>query len=81
MVEERHYRGGLTISRKLTERLLAALQQGEFADCDRLPSEVDLAVHFGVSRSVIRDVLSNLEREGFVERERGVGTTVIREIV
>ena len=81
MVEERHYRGGLTISRKLTERLLVALQEGEFSDSVRLPSEVDLAAHFGVSRSVIRDVLSNLESEGFVERERGVGTTVIREIV
>ena len=81
MLEERHYRGGLTISRKLTERLLLALQEGEFSGYLRLPSEVELAAHFGVSRSVIRDVLSNLEREGFVERERGVGTTIIREIV
>ncbi|MFV0352970.1 MAG: GntR family transcriptional regulator [Oscillospiraceae bacterium] len=81
MPQERHYRGGLTISRKLTERLLLELQEGEFATYERLPSEVELSARFGVSRSVIRDVLSNLEREGCVERERGVGTTIIREIV
>ena len=73
--------GGPTLPAKLTGRLIQEMRQGCYADCERLPAEVDLAGHFGVSRSVIRDVLSNLEREGFISRGRGVGTLIQRDIV
>lgn len=73
--------GGNTISTKLTARILQELRAGAFSNSNRLPSELELAERYGVSRSVIRDVLSNLEREGFIERGRGVGTLVHREIV
>lgn len=78
---EMPHMGGNTISTKLFARLVHELREGEFSKVDRLPSELELAEHFGVSRSVIRDVLSNLEREGFVERGRGIGTIVHRSIV
>ena len=33
---------------------------------DRIPSETDLAMELGVSRTTIRDALSRLENEGVV---------------
>lgn len=46
---------------------------------DRLPSENDLADHFGVSRSTIREVLRDLTRQNLVETKRGStgGTFVV----
>lgn len=73
--------GGFTIAKKLTVKLVQELRSGIFKDATRLPSEVELSEHFGVSRSVIRDVLAELEGEGYVERGRGVGTVVNRKIV
>ena len=73
--------GGFTIANRLTAKLMVELREGDFATVQRLPSEVELAERYGVSRSVIRDVLANLEREGYVERGRGVGTMVNRQIV
>lgn len=71
--------GGSTFSTKLAARLLMEMRDGEYKEATRLPSEIELAEHFGVSRSVIRDVLSSLEREGFVERGRGIGTVIHRD--
>ena len=46
---------------------------------DRLPNENDLADHFGVSRSTIREVLRDLTRQNLVETTRGStgGTFVV----
>lgn len=73
--------GGSTISARVRTQLVAELRHGHFSKYDRLPPELELAEHFGVSRSVIRDVLADLEREGFVERGRGIGTRIHRDIV
>lgn len=73
--------GGVTYSTRLTVKLMAELKNGMFADVDNLPSEVKLSELFKVSRSVIRDTLAELEREGYVERGRGIGTKVNRQIV
>jgi GntR family transcriptional regulator len=45
---------------------------------DRIPSETDLAMDLGVSRTTIRDALSRLENEGVVYRKQGSGTYVNR---
>jgi GntR family transcriptional regulator len=37
----------------------------------RIPSETDLAVELGVSRTTIRDALSRLELEGTIIRKQG----------
>lgn len=78
---EMPHMGGATISTRLMNRLLAEMRSGEFSDSRRLPSEVELAEKFKVSRSVVRDALAGLEREGFVERGRGIGTLVQRNVV
>lgn len=72
--------GGKRISAQVAARLIEALRQGRYTGHDRLPSEVELAADLGVSRTVVRDALSELEREGFIERVRGIGTVVNRDV-
>ena len=73
--------GGKLMSTQVSLLLMRELRDGVFSHVDKLPSEVELAERLGVSRTVIRDALSDIEREGFVERVRGIGTVVCREIV
>ena len=68
--------GGAVISDRIVAALLQELRTGRYADADRLPAEVDLAAQLGVSRTVIRDALSEMERAGYIERVRGIGTVV-----
>ena len=73
--------GGAVISDRVVASLLEELRTGRYARCDRLPAEVDLAAELGVSRTVIRDALSEMERAGYVERVRGIGTVVNRSVL
>ena len=50
--------GGAVISDRVVASLLEELSNGRYAQADRLPAEVDLAAELGVSRTVIRDALS-----------------------
>ena len=72
--------GGAVISDRIVSALLEELRTGRYAQTDRLPAEVDLAAELGVSRTVIRDALSEMERAGYIERERGIGTVVYRSV-
>ena len=47
---------------QITRWLLQAMEEGIYADVERLPPEVDIAVQLGVSRTAVRDALSTLER-------------------
>ena len=73
--------GGAVISDRVVAALLQELRTGRYADADRLPAEVDLAAQLGVSRTVIRDALSEMERAGYIERVRGIGTVVNRTVL
>ena len=66
--------GGELRSQQAARRLLEELRRGRYADAAQLPSELELADVLGVSRTVVRDALSDLERDGYVERVRGIGT-------
>ena len=73
--------GGAVISDRIVSALLEELRTGRYAQTDRLPAEVDLAAELGVSRTVIRDALSEMERAGYIERVRGIGTVVNRTVL
>ena len=73
--------GGTVISDRVVAQLLEELRTGHYAGADRLPAELDLAAELGVSRTVIRDALSTMERAGYVERVRGIGTVVNRAVL
>ena len=62
-------------------KLLEEMKSGCFADCDRLPRETELAELLGISRTQLRDVLSELEREGYITRRHGVGTCINRHVL
>lgn len=62
----------------LTEQVVAALQRrvqaGEFAPARKLPSEGELVATYRVSRTVVREAISQLRARGLVETRRGIGT-------
>ncbi len=62
-------------------KLLDEMKNGRFAHCDRLPRETELAEMLGISRTQLRDVLSELEREGYITRRHGVGTCINRHVL
>ena len=72
--------GVALLSAHAAQRLLQELAAGRWAAADRLPPEVELAAALGVSRTVVRDALSELERGGYIERVRGIGTVVNRGV-
>ena len=55
--------GGAVISDRIVASLLEELRTGRYARADRLPAEVDLAAELGVSRTVIRDALSEMDQK------------------
>jgi len=70
----------LTVAGSLTDRVCEALVQlisgDDFPPGSRLPSEMNMASRFGVSRTVIREAISRLKSEGLVESRQGSGVFV-----
>lgn len=50
----------------------------KFSIGDRLPSEIQLAAAYGVSRITSKRALTELENDGLVSRQAGVGTIVLK---
>ena len=44
---------------------------------DLIPSEKQLSEEFNVTRMTVRSALNNLVKEGYITRQRGVGSIVI----
>jgi GntR family transcriptional regulator len=61
--------------------LLSALDAGEWQPGDRLPPERELTPRYGCSLITVRRALSELTREGRLERTRGRGTFVRRPTI
>jgi GntR family transcriptional regulator, transcriptional repressor for pyruvate dehydrogenase complex len=60
----------------VAERLKSYIISEELVPGDRLPTETELAVSFGVSRLSLREATKALEFLGIVESRTGVGLTV-----
>ena len=61
---------------QMKQLLVADLESGRLRPGDRLPGEHDLCGRFGVSRTVVRQALGELEAEGRLRRQKGRGTFV-----
>lgn len=59
-------------------RLRAYISDARLKPGDRLPTETELAAHFGVSRLSLREATKSLEYLGIVEAKPGRGLTVGR---
>jgi GntR family transcriptional regulator len=69
------------VSENVTQQILYEIQNGIYANADRLPPETEIAKRFGVSRTAIRDGLAVLEREGFISRKHGWGTMINKHVL
>ncbi len=61
---------------QIANLLRAKIESGELFAGMKLPKELDLSKHFGVSRVTLRQALAILQKEGLLTRERRKGTFV-----
>jgi GntR family transcriptional regulator len=66
----------IPLSTQTQQYLLSLIEHGTYEPGEKLPSEKELSVQLGISRSTLREALLNLEQEGLVIRRHGVGTFV-----
>jgi len=66
---------------EIRRKLLKEMETGIFSEVDRLPRETILAEHYGISRNHLRDILAQLESEGFITRRHGVGTIINHHVL
>lgn len=66
-----------TLSDRLTEVLAREIRNGAYPVNSRLPTEKFMTEAYGVSRTVVREVMSRLKSEGLVETRQGSGTVVL----
>jgi len=59
---------------KHLEKIIETLKPG-----DKLPSELELQKMYKVSRTTVRDALSQLQRDGVVRKVHGIGTFVAKK--
>jgi GntR family transcriptional regulator len=59
--------------------LKSQIRMGELQEGDRLPSEKKLSEQFGVSPLTVRQALSALVEEGYLDRKPGRGTIIKKE--
>ncbi len=62
--------------RKIADSIAAEIHAGIYKPGQRLPTERELALKFGVSRPSLREALIALEMMGLVEAKQGLGITV-----
>lgn len=64
------------VSRQVVEQFQREVRTGRLRPGDKLPTERDMAVQFGVGRNSIREALRELDLLGLVESRHGEGTFV-----
>lgn len=69
---------GDSLASNVAKQLEKQISAGHISVGDKLPTENALCDLFGVSRTVIREAITQLKSLGLVETKRGVGTSVIR---
>lgn len=63
-------------SRQVERALLDLLDNGSLVPGQRLPSELELASQFGVSRATMREAIARLRADGLVSTKPGRGAMV-----
>ena len=67
---------GVPLYVQLQQQLRQRILTGQLADGEQLPSVRDLSAQLGLNPLTVSKVYQLLEREGFVETRRGLGTYV-----
>ncbi|NLD53764.1 MAG: FadR family transcriptional regulator [Burkholderiaceae bacterium] len=75
-------RQGASVRENLATRIVRGLEgeilRGALKPGDRLPSEHQLEIRFGVSRAVVREAITSLKAEGLVATRQGAGAFVLQ---
>lgn len=66
----------VTLHEKISDDLRQRIALGEWRDGEVIPTEVELAKAYGVSRPTVRQAIQKLVAEGRLERRRRRGTVV-----
>ncbi|MDE1991728.1 MAG: phosphonate metabolism transcriptional regulator PhnF [Rhizobiaceae bacterium] len=70
---------GVALWRQIADRIRASINHGDFDDTGMVPSEMVLALQFGVNRHTVRSALAALAQEGIVRAVQGRGTLIERK--
>lgn len=68
-----------TLTTQLVRELTDRIDSGSFARGAKLPTEQELINEFGVSRTVVREAISNLKAAGLVSTHQGIGAFVMED--
>lgn len=63
----------------LANILTNIIAEGQLKIGDKLPAEKHITQEHGVSRTVVREAISQLQSHGLVETRHGIGTFVVRQ--
>lgn len=72
---DRH--NGIPLYVQVRDALRSQILAQNIAPGEHLPSELELHEQFGVSRSVVRQALAELAKEGLIRRHQGRGSVVV----
>lgn len=64
------------LHQQIKEDLLNKIEFEDYKIGDKIPNEVDLAIHYKVSRPTVRQAINSLVIDGFLERRKKRGTIV-----
>ena len=73
--------GGVSLWRQIACELERAIAAGAYSPGDRLPTEAELAVRFGVNRHTVRRAMEELSGRGLVRIEQGRGSFVAEDVL
>ena len=68
----------MTLYDKIREDLLSKIKDGTYPEGQTIPSELELAQIYGVSRPTVRQALQLLADDGYLEKRRRRGTVVTK---
>lgn len=72
------YPGSKPLWAQLYDILMKRIKDGDYVLDETLPTDKDLMEEFQVSRITVRNAMNKLISDGFIVRQRGVGSKVIK---
>lgn len=70
-------KGAVPLYRQLEIRIREQIEDGEYLKGDIFPTEKQLQEMYDVSRVTVRQAISNLVNDGYLDCHRGIGTIVV----
>lgn len=75
LLDEKRYPLSVIVKKKIIEYI----NENKLKPGDKLPSEIDLAKMFNVSRVTLREAITQLAQEGIVYKKQGKGTFIMKK--